>query len=535
MLNPIYKLFSWLAIALVLTVFLGLLSIENSTSTTPQVWVTNSMARIRLTDSLGSDRNINLYAARGEYESFQIGIKAPQNNSTVYNVQVSNLSGAGDRLIPQNNITLYREHYVNITKPSPTWGGTSVKPLGTGWYPDGLIPFVDPTTGADLANAELDAIPFQLKPEQNQAIWVDILVPRDAPAGNYQGTYTVTSDLGKATGKISLTVWNFELPQKPSLKSSFLPWEQKDKDTIIELLKHKVMPDSIIDLADERELIDKWGLTSLRLPFWSGANIFTCEMQPSPTAAKIREAGLKHQLDLMLYVYATDEIDECQNLNQPFKEWSDNIHQAGVKHLAVMSPVPELYDQVDIWAVNPSRYDAAGNRIKEVLRQGKEVWFYAALVLGGNVPNWQIDFAPINYRIPQGFINQSLGLTGLLYWRVDNWTEDPWNEVVIDPFMGFAPENHDTGNEYYPGDGMLIYPGKQVGIEGAAPSMRLKWIREGIEDYEYIEILKRWGYENWALKTVRQVATDLSHWNQDPDVLNAARLKLGAKIHQLSF
>ncbi|MGF1589658.1 MAG: DUF4091 domain-containing protein [Pleurocapsa sp.] len=331
---------------------------------------------------------------------------------------------------------------------------------------------------------------------------------------------------GEVTGKILLTVWNFELPQKPSLKSAFLSWEQQDKNTLIELLKHKVMPVANINPQDERELIDQWGLSSVRLPFWSGADYQTCSMKPSPTAAEIRQVGLQHQLDLMLYVYPTDEIDDCQNLLQPLQEWGNNIHQAGVKHMAVMAPVPELYDLVDIWVVNPDRYDAAGERISEVLRQGKEIWFYTFFAPGGDSPNWQIDFNPINFRIPPGFINQSLGLTGLLYWRVDTWTEDPWNNVDTAP--------HPTKPEHYPGEGMLIYPGQQVGIEGSAPSMRLKWIREGIEDYEYIEILKRWGYQDWAMETVRQVAKDLRHWNQDPAILNAARQKLGAKIDRLS-
>ena len=119
-----------------------------------------------------------------------------------------------------------------------------------------------------------------------------------------------------------------------------------------------------------------------------------------------------------------------------------------------------------------------------------------------------------------------MGLTGLLYWRVDGWTDDPWNDVDTAPLL--------TEQKHYPGDGMLMYPGKQVGLKGAIPSMRLKWIREGVEDYEYIEILKRWGYKDWAMKTVHQVAKDMHHWNADPAVLNAARKKLGEKINQLA-
>jgi hypothetical protein len=192
-----------------------------------------------------------------------------------------------------------------------------------------------------------------------------------------------------------------------------------------------------------------------------------------------------------------------------------------------MAPREELYNLVDIWVVNPNRYVAGGKKIAEVLRRGKEVWFYTCFVPSDNSPIWQVDFQPINHRIAQGFINQSLGLTGLLYWRVDRWTDDPWNNVDFVNTYSEKPE-------HYPGEGILIYPGKQVGIKGSVPSMRLKWIREGVEDYEYIEILKKWGYQDWAMATVREVAQDFEHWNLDPTVLEAARQKLGAKIHQLS-
>ena len=526
MLKPISKFISWLAIALILIVFYSVITTEESISATWQVWATDSMKRIALDAPPEEINEIHLYAARGEYESFQIGIRANCDRLKVEKIEVSDLRD-GDRLISQSNVTLYREHYVNVDKPSPTWRGTTVKPQGKGWYPDGLIPFVDPQTGKDLVDAEIDAIPFQLERDTNQPIWVDILVPRTAKAGDYRGTYTVSSDRGEITGKILLTVWDFKLPLKPSLKSAFLTWKQQDKNTYIELLKHKVMPVGHIDPADERELIDRWGLTSVRLPFWSGANYQNCSMKPAPSATEIREAGLQHQLDLMLYVYPTDEIDDCHDLLPSFKEWSQNIHRAGVKHLAVMSPVRELYDLVDIWTVNPTRYWKSRDTIAEVLRQGKEVWFYNFFAPGGNAPVWQIDFKPINYRIPPGFINQSLGFTGLLYWRVDLWTDDPWNNVdtASDP----------TESKHYPGEGMLIYPGKQVGLEGSVPSMRLKWIREGVEDYEYIEILKRWGYEDWAKQTVREVAQDMGNWSQDSAVLYAARQKLGRKIDRLAF
>ncbi|MEO0928169.1 MAG: DUF4091 domain-containing protein [Cyanobacteria bacterium J06643_13] len=522
------KYIFWLSIALSLTIFLVSMEAKysNSSSISSQIWVENSLNHVLLEDETKKSRDVYLYAARGEYESFQIVIKGDQHEETVTDVKISPLQSKKNSLIAPDNITLYREHHVEITKPSPSSIQNRVKPLGKGWYPDGLIPFVDPLTETDLVGAELDAIPFTLTKNANQAIWVDIFVPRDTVAGDYLGTFTVVSDRGTVTGQIRLTVWNFELPLKPSLDSAFLSWEQHDKNTLIELLKHRVTPAANIAPEDERELIDRWGLSSIRLPFWSGANYQTCSMQPAPPAATIRQAGLQHQLDLMLYVYPTDEIDDCQGLEQPFRAWAKSIKQAGVKHLAVMAPQKELYDLVDIWVVNPERYKAAGKNIAEVRKLGKAVWFYTFFAPRNNSPTWLIDFAPINHRITPGFINQRLGFTGLLYWRVDTWTEEPWRNVDTNP--------HPEKQEHYPGEGMLIYPGKQVGIQGAVPSLRLKWIRDGVEDYEYIEILKKAGYYSWAMAEVTKVAQGLHNWNQDPAVLEAVRLKLGKKIDGLT-
>src|SRR5579872_4829000 len=93
--------------------------------------------------------------------------------------------------------------------------------MGAGWYPDGLIPFIDPATGAPPSGGSLKAVPFTLAGNTNQPIWVDIFVPRTAAAGQYTGTYTVTSDQGSASGPVSLYVWNFTLPLQPSLQSAF--------------------------------------------------------------------------------------------------------------------------------------------------------------------------------------------------------------------------------------------------------------------------------------------------------------------------
>ena len=74
-----------------------------------------------------------------------------------------------------------------------------------------------------------------------------------------------------------------------------------------------------------------------------------------------------------------------------------------------------------------------------------------------------------------------------------------------------------------PGEGMLVYPGEAAGVQGTIPSIRLKWIREGVEDYEYVELLKKQRRGDWALSLVRQVATDFQNWSDDPAMLERVR------------
>ena len=64
--------------------------------------------------------------------------------------------------------------------------------------------------------------------------------------------------------------------------------------------------------------------------------------------------------------------------------------------------------------------------------------------------------------------------------------------------------------------------------------MRLKWIRDGVEDYEYVELLKQAGDGDWAIEIVRRVGRDWSHWTRDPEMLAAARQQLGQKLDALS-
>lgn len=494
----------------------------------PQFWVEVSLKRVGQHDAPGANKIATVAAARGEFESFQVVVRAPTGGLSNVQFGVSALRGPNGSSIGGQNIQLYREHYVNVAQSSPDLGGTN-KPLGAGVYADGLIPAADPLTGAAPKPAALRAFPFTLAAGMNQPIWVDVFVPYGSAPGAYSGSFTLTSDQGSASGTIALTVWDFDLPRRPALQSSFGIWvDSASQATAQELLHNKIMPRDAVDARLQASGTAE--LTSVNLGFWSGANVTNCSMDAPPSVSAIRQAAAAFPPNLLVYNYTADEIGDCTQLYGPLRQWAQNLHRAGVPNLVTIAPTSQLFDDglgsgrsvVDIWTMLPKMYEAAGANVERARQKGDALWSYNSLVQDGYSPKWQIDFSPLDFRIQPGFLSQSLGLKGLLYWRVDLWTSDPWNNL----------RTFNNGERWFYGDGMLVYPGAQVGVASSVASMRLKWLRDGVEDYDYVQILKRLGHGSQALTASHQAAVSWHTWTREPAVITRVRQQLAAQILQ---
>ena len=508
----------------------GLVLAASVVQASPVVWTAPSLHRVGMSEASANRSEVRLTAARGEVQSFQIVASSDRGGLTNVNVTISDLHGPNGNLIPKSSFTLYREKYVQVTSSSPNWKGSN-QPMGPGWYADALIPFTDPETGKPLSGARYTAVPFDVKAGQNQPVWVDLNVPRSAEPGEYTGTYTVSSKQGDVTGSITVKVWNFALPLAPSLKSAFLFFQAGTLEAQRELLRNKLSPQATKP-GDQALLMKENGLSATQAGPFSGADVGRCNMSPAPSVSQFKAVAAAQQPGLMLYDYSADEIGHCSNLYPTIRQWANHMHQAGIQNLISMSPTPALYDDglgkgrsaVDIWVLLPLMYNNSGARVQEVLKKGDAVWSYNTLVQDAYSPKWLIDFDPVNFRIQPGFISQSLGLTGLLYWRIDKWGSDPWNNV----------NNAGTySSSNYPGEGMLVYPGQPVGVKGVVASMRLKWLRDGVEDYDYIQILKDLGKSDLAMSIARSVGPDWTHWSRNPEAIESARVKLGEAIEQI--
>ena len=103
--------------------------------------------------SLPGSQELTLYAARNEYESFQVVINGPMNKVTA-SVKVPWTCGT------KPCVVLHRAGYLNITTVSDCRGAL-------GLWPDPLIPDVDVHF-----HAQRNGLPVDVPANDNRVIWV---------------------------------------------------------------------------------------------------------------------------------------------------------------------------------------------------------------------------------------------------------------------------------------------------------------------------------------------------------------------------
>jgi len=439
-------------------------------------------------------------------------------------------------------VTLYREYYLSVTGTA-SYGGGSNPPQGSGTYPEPLIPFLDPETGAPLCgtSATLKACNASVSAGQNQPYWIDISVPRGAtntPPGVYSGSITVTADQGSVSVPVSVTVWNFELPVQPTELSLWTLWPPAAGNTVTTLaralMRNRVM--GYDPAANASADMTTFGLNR------SGLNLFyLVAIQCSgsyitlPSTNQIDSAAANFPANLPLDLYLADELNGCPNAYTALKTMGTNTHAANRSVKTIMTtnaPDPNLYNEgdgrsaIDHWVL----LDSAQQWPTLPFTGPGDLWSYTSCNSGfGNTPEWMVDYPPINERIQAGFLNWTQGATGILYYRSDGWTAGntigSWNNVDTTACGGGLGR---------PGDGIFLYPPAPIASTESAPGIRLKAIRDGIQDYEYAQILKNLGQVSFLNSTVVPIATSWTNWTHDPNALESVRLQLGQKLNQLS-
>lgn len=198
----------------------------------------------------------------------------------------------------------------------------------------------------------------------------------------------------------------------------------------------------------------------------------------------------------------------------------------------------DLWQDVDYKKIGISR---------QQLTKGDQLWAYTALtlpmdfvkfqqlnpkadILLGNYPFiWQLDYPAINYRLPTWLFHQ-YGVTGWLYYDTLQTGKQDAGDIWHNSASFIVQEQN--RELVFNGDGLLIYPGfaDDYGLDAPVPSLRLKWLREAVEDYIYIELLYQHGQADFARQQIQRIARNFADWQNDPALLMQVREQLGSRL-----
>lgn len=535
------------------------------------VTVTNSMVKVHPGDGPGPSTSAEIHAAQNEFEAFQVIVSGP---ATGVSATAPTLTGPGGATIPASEVRLYREAYLNITTASNTEGST-------GMWPDALVPDVDETN-----NEKRNAFPFDVPAGENRVIWVEVHVPKGQTGGTYTGNMTVTgSGLGTQTVPVTLLVWNFELPSTSSLASTFgMGWDDAcvahfgsytacGGDAGVErmhvmyaefMLNHHITADvvytgptsctgstcdwthfdsvygALFDGTDSNVRLQGAKQTSIRFVWSGGYNLdhytswaqhfrakgwfdrtydYTCDEPPATCAWTDipNRASVVHSADAQFRTLVTTTIADANN-------------NGVTSSINILSPV---VNDMDDKAGNSQFTGNQRSTYNSFLTNtNNRLWWYQSCMSEGcgsppkdpyfsGWPSFMVDVNAVQNR-SQGMLSWLYGVTGVLYYETTLHLDTAWTNI------------YDFGGN---GDGTLLYPGKPSVIGGTTDvpvaSIRLKMIRDGFEDYEYMKMVSDLGDPTFAQQTGQALFPDVFASNQTPAALSNAREQLAQRILQL--
>ena len=469
----------------------------------------------------GTPARISL--ARGEYESVQVVVMAGRAPLRSVRVSVSDLTGPDGVKLPASNIKIHLVGYVEVTNHPE-------KDEAAGqWWPDPL-----------LGNA-----PFGVEALHAQPIWVTVHAPATAQSGEYRGFLTVAP---KGSPEIHLPlhvkIWNFELSPKNHLKTTFpLFWkhERVSRSEFKQWAKFALsyrLGIMTVGWGESGIKLGEWGVAGAKLTsrirktdkgynfskidvdlkFCFDRNMNSVSMGDSRAGVYVPEymaEWRKFLGDYANHLKKRGWFEMCyyKLQDEPSPQMYKVVRDQGkfiksidpdIKRLCTVKIVPELVGAVDIWCPLTSDYDK--KQAAAARKRGEEVWTYTCM--GPLPPSPNIAFIrqdALGHRMLP-WQCWELGATGYLFWGIKNWPQVNTGRGGISAWswakdLKFNLEPQEQAGEHWPrlpwltregglpaGDGYVAYPGPK-GVP--LPSIRLECFRDGIEDYEYLFLLRK--------------------------------------------
>lgn len=445
----------------------------------------------------GEDK-LSIFLARNESEGAQFIINCADKELKNLSVSVSELVCAENGgTIPSDCIEVYRQYYHNIDK---VFDGQA---LLEGYYPDALL---------NLKKADNN---ISVPAGNNQGYWITVKANESTLAGLYKGIVSVSFEGGEINVPFECNVWDFTISSFNHLRSSwgmgyfnkyegqelqYNNWLNENYRVVSAWSPYSVYTPEFMEYLKRDEVTD----ASIWIDLSYDEETKTCEIPQSliDRINQLREAGVLHKIHTSLGMDEppVERYDEIIAKSTALKKVAPDLPIV----IPITRPIPaNISDTVD-WCIKHEFVDK--DEIAAQHEKGLEVWWYNCNFPVYPCPSMHINDYMISPRII-GWMADEYDIDGFLYWNICvdckyNYKEDKWSEQPRDTF------NDVYSCDLWPaGDGCLVYQGLEgdgvLNANEPIPSLRLEAYRDGMEDYEYLYLLrekyealsKKWGID----------------------------------------
>lgn len=505
------------------------------------MWFTSPTIKILRDSTTGKSKDsytVNL--AGNEYEGCQFAIRQQYMKAGVH----FNFSEATDKNGNTISYEVFEESFVPVNFSEPFFKDNKYQGLFME-YPDGLIPISGNET-------------YDLNSNQTYPFYILFHSEKDQPAGDYKMKIEVLGgdDNVIDSGDITVHVYNFNLPETSTMQTAMdlSYWQIASKtglqgdelqtlcDEYYEfMLEHHVSAYNLpYDILDERadKYMDDPRVTGFKVPYSDNDDTIR---------AYYNKLSQKGEWMEKAYFYPIDEPDTVEKYQ--------NLHAIG-ERLSRLFPgyrmvVPFFVDPIidgdqdaidyasevmNIWCPklfcfsNENIYnetllktkDSFADRMKAEKEDGDDLWWYVCWEPGDPYSNLYVNMEGVKHRSIFWQAYQ-YDVNGFLYWSCNYWdsVKNPWEDMNTVKWL--------TPNVF--GDGSLIYNGNAVGVSGACSSLRLEAVRDGIDDYDYIQLALELGIsESKIEKIVNKVAKTITDYSDNDQNIYDARAKIAKLI-----
>ncbi len=187
---------------------------------------------------------------------------------------------------------------------------------------------------------------------------------------------------------------------------------------------------------------------------------------------------------LVLYISDEPFLTKKHIIDQ-MKACCDMIHEVDPAiriYSSTWRHCPDWNGYLDIWGVGHyGCFPVAEMQARRAA--GDRIWFTTDGQMCTDTP-----FCAVERLLPHYCFKY--GTDAYEFWGISWLTYDPWRFG----WHSYIQQSSTPGESYYVrypnGDGYLLYPGLPIGVSGPVTTVRLEAARDGVEDYEYLLLLK---------------------------------------------